>query len=130
MSIPPYSDEASPPGLSVLVVEDEMTVALALEDMLRDLGHRVMDRARTVAEALTSLAHRRPDAVLLDVNLAGEPAYRVADLLKEKGIPFVVATAYAPPSLPAAFDSALILRKPFERADLKRGLEIVVARRR
>lgn len=124
-------DSEAPPasGLSVLVVEDELPVALALEDMLKDIGHQVIDRARTVAEALAALARLRPDAVLLDVNLAGEPAYRVADRLKEQGIPFVVATAYAPLSLPASFDSAFILRKPFERADLKRGLEIVIARR-
>jgi CheY-like chemotaxis protein len=126
----PYPDESSPQGLSVLIVEDETPVAQVFEAMLRDIGHRVMDRARTVAEALATIAQRRPDAVLLDVNLAGEPAYRVAELLKEKGIPFVVATGYAPPSLPAAFDSALILRKPLERADLKRGLEIVIGRRR
>ena len=116
-------------GLSVLVVEDELPVALAFEEMLRDIGHTVVERARTVSEALAALKRLRPDAVLLDVNLAGEPAYRVADLLTREGIPFVVATAYAPPSLPAAFDSALILRKPFAQAELKRGLEIVVSRR-
>jgi len=129
--MPPVADPASPNpgGLSVLVVEDELPVALAFEEMLRDIGHTVIERARTVSEALASLRRVRPDAVLLDVNLAGEPAYRVADFLTREGIPFVVATAYAPPSLPAAFDSALILRKPFARAELKRGLEIVVARR-
>lgn len=127
----PASEPDAPPtagGLSVLVVEDELPVALALEEMLIDIGHRVVERARTVSEALAALARQRPDAVLLDVNLAGEPAYRVADLLKERGIPFLVATAYAPLSLPSSFDSTLILRKPFERADLKRGLEIVVRR--
>jgi CheY-like chemotaxis protein len=129
MSHDPGPEAPPAGGLSVLVVEDELPVAQALEDMLRDIGHTVIARARTVAEALKALASRRPDAVLLDVNLAGEPAYRVADFLKEKEIPFVVATAYAPPSLPTSFDSALILRKPFDRADLKRGLEIVVARR-
>lgn len=113
----------------MLVVEDELPVALAFEEMLRDIGHRVIEHARTVGEALAALRRKRPDAVVLDVNLAGEPAYRVADFLTKEGIPFVVATAYAPPSLPAAFDSALILRKPFAHADLKRGLEIVVARR-
>ncbi len=116
-------------GLSVLVVEDELTVALAFEEMLREIGHTVLERARTVGEALAALKRRRPDAVVLDVNLAGEPAYRVADFLTREGIPFVVATAYAPPSLPSAFDSALVLRKPFAQAELKRGLEIVVARR-
>lgn len=112
----------------MLVVEDELTVALTFEEMLRDIGHTVLERARTVTEALAALKRVRPDAVLLDVNLAGEPAYRVADFLKKESIPFVVATAYAPPSLPTAFDSALILRKPFAQAELKRGLEIVVSR--
>ena len=113
----------------ILLVDDDSTLRQSLAEQLGRLEEFLTEEADTGEAALARAKEGQYDAVLLDVNLAGEPAYRVADLLTREGIPFVVATAYAPPSLPAAFDSALILRKPFAQAELKRGLEIVVSRR-
>jgi CheY-like chemotaxis protein len=56
----------------VLVVEDEALVAMLVEDALLDAGFGVMGPAATVEEAMNILARERPDAVVLDLNLAGE----------------------------------------------------------
>jgi CheY-like chemotaxis protein len=81
--------------LVVLVVEDEFLIAMDLEAMLRDHGWRVLGPAATVAEALGLLEDgKMPDVALLDVNLRGETVVPVAEVLRERGVPIVLASAY------------------------------------
>ena len=92
----------SPSGRVVLVVEDEFLIAMDLELLLQRNGWRVLGPAATVAEALRLLAGERPDVALLDVNLRGELVTPVAEALRARGVPFVLASAYdGPTQLPA-----------------------------
>ena len=86
--------ERSSRGPLVLVVEDEVLIAMDLERLLRRSGYRVLGPAATVAEALRMLEGARPDAALLDVNLRGEMVTPVAETLRARGVPFVLASAY------------------------------------
>ncbi|MGA3003918.1 MAG: response regulator [Acetobacteraceae bacterium] len=106
------------PSLCVLVVEDEMLVAMMLEGMLRDLGYRVIKAAR-VAKAIGLATSEAIDAAILDVNLAGETSYQVADVLRLRGIPFVFASGYDPGSLRADFRNVAVLRKPYMPHDVR-----------
>jgi CheY-like chemotaxis protein len=82
-------------GLVVLVVEDEFLIAMDLEAMLREHGWRVLGPAATVATALSLLEDgEMPDVALLDVNLRGETVVPVAEVLRESGVPIVLASAY------------------------------------
>ena len=81
-------------GPLVLVVEDEVLIAMDLERLLRRSGYRVLGPASTVAEALRMLEGATPDAALLDVNLRGEMVTPVAEALRARGVPFVLASAY------------------------------------
>jgi CheY-like chemotaxis protein len=112
---------AAPDGLCVLVVEDEMLVAMMLERVLRDLGYRVIKAAR-VARATQLAADAAIDAAILDVNLAGKPSYEVAETLRQRGIPFVIASGYDPGRLPAEFRDLAVLRKPYTPAQVERLL--------
>jgi DNA-binding response OmpR family regulator len=78
----------------VLVVEDEFLIAMDLELLLQRDGWRVLGPATTVVGALRLLAGERPDVALLDVNLRGEPVTPVAEALRARGVPFVLASAY------------------------------------
>jgi CheY-like chemotaxis protein len=100
------------PNLCVLVVEDEMLVAMMLEGMLHDLGYRVIKAAR-VAKAVGLAGSEAIDFAILDVNLAGETSYQVADVLRLRGIPFVFASGYEPDSLSNDFHDIAVLRKPY-----------------
>jgi len=96
----------------VLVVEDEGLIALLLDDMLEDLGFHVAYSAATVAQALAWLERGgAPDAALLDVNLAGEKVYPVADALVARGVPFAFSTGYGDAQDPR-FGQAPLLGKP------------------
>ena len=104
-------------GLRILLVEDELVLALGVADTLGDLGAVVVGPVATVEDAL-ALVQRVPeiDGAVLDVNLGREVAYPVADALSARGIPFLFATANERAKLPERFADASICRKPFPAA--------------
>jgi CheY-like chemotaxis protein len=108
--------------LRILVVEDEMLVAMNIEDMLLELGHEVAGLASRLGPALALARESRFDAAMLDVNLAGEPSFPVADLLAERGIPFLFATGYGRQGIEERFHACPILQKPFRAAELGAAL--------
>ncbi len=113
--------------LRVLVVEDEALVAMFVEDMLSDIGHEVGAVASRMEEALGAARTGTFDLAIIDVNLDGKPSYPIADVLKERGIPFVFATGYGAGGLDPKFTGTPVLAKPFAMSDLQRLLQQVSA---
>ena len=72
-----------------------------------------------VTEALRILNQRPVDAAILDVNLAGEFVYPLAELLRTRNIPFVFATGYSPESIDPRFGDISVLQKPIDRQTLE-----------
>lgn len=103
----------------VLVVEDEMLVAMLLEEMLADLGFEVVGPAMRLERALKMAQEENFDLAILDVNLANEQSFPVARLLRERGIPFIFATGYGSRGLEKEFDGSVVLQKPFEAHQLQ-----------
>ncbi|HEU4906824.1 MAG TPA: response regulator [Solirubrobacterales bacterium] len=81
-------------GRRVLVIEDDMLIAMEFESLLQRQGCAVVGPASTVDRALALLDHDQPDAALLDLNLNGESASAVAVALRTRGVPFVLVTGY------------------------------------
>ena len=111
-------------GLSVLVVEDEALVLMNLEDMLQELGCRVVGPFMRVGPALEFLAGEGAelDVAILDVNVAGEMIFPFARRLAERNIPIVFATGYGRSGLPDDFNDYPILQKPYTTDDVAQGL--------
>lgn len=109
-------------GRRVLVVEDESLVAMLLEDTLDAIGCEVAGMASRFDEALRKAKTLAFDVAILDVNLNGQRTFPIADALVERGVGFVFATGYDAASLPPAFQSAPVLKKPFQQRDLERAL--------
>ena len=105
-------------GRRILVVEDEMMAAWALEGILAGLGCEVVGPASRVKEALTMIETEAIDAVLLDINLNGEKSYPVADVLAARGLPFFFSTGYNKDSMPDGYRDFPILQKPYEARKL------------
>ena len=107
-------------GLRVLVVEDEMLIAMDLESALEEAGADVVGLAATVDRALALIDRESMDAAVLDVNLRGRDVYPVADALKARGVPFLFHTGHATrESLQARYLGVPVLTKP---TDLDRVL--------
>jgi two-component SAPR family response regulator len=109
-------------GLGVIVVEDETLVAILLEDMLTELGCAVLGTAQRVAKAVDLVRKTTPDAAVLDVNIAGEEVYPVAEALAARDIPFVFATGYGIRGLDDSWRDRPIVQKPFQVEQLARAL--------
>ena len=107
----------------ILVVEDDALIAMELEERLAELGHTVLGPAPSIADAETAMAKARPDAALLDANLAGQSSVPLGLKLHELGVPLAFCTGYdRVKDAPAALASAPILTKPYSDAELQATL--------
>jgi len=116
-------------GKRVLLVEDEALVAMLVEDMLADEGCEVAATASRLGEALAIAGDSslEIDMAILDVNLAGEPVFAVAEVLAKRGVPFAFATGYGAGGLPDDWRDRPTLQKPFTAADVHAVLKQIVA---
>ena len=103
----------------VLIVEDNMLIALEAEDLLESLGAAESHMAGTVAQALEIIGLNDITFALLDVNLGRETSEEVARVLQDLGTPFVFATGYGEMSpVSQTFPGAAVITKPFTKGDL------------
>lgn len=107
---------------SILLVEDESTVAMLIEDMLWELGYRTVVSVARLAHAFETLDSTDFDVAILDVNVHGEPVFPLAQRLSEQGKPIVFSSGYGQSGLPAEFHDCVMLAKPFSVEDLQRAL--------
>jgi light-regulated signal transduction histidine kinase (bacteriophytochrome) len=102
-----------PPDLTVLLLEDNMLIAMETEDALRSLGAARVEVCNTVNQALRVLDAVPVDMAVLDVNLGKETSVPLADQLTRGNVPFVFATAYNDHiMIPERFRSIPVVRKP------------------
>lgn len=100
-----------------------MIIALDGEEALRELGAREVHTAASVAQAVEAIEQGEVDFAVLDFNLGAENSLPIADLLHERGVPFMFATGYGDSlSLPARFAAAGVIKKPYDAASLTRAL--------
>lgn len=116
-------------GARILVVEDDGMISSLVEEMLLDLGCDAVWCAEGTRQAAAILRAERPDAVLLDVNLPGEPGYALADTLVAAQIPFVFVTGYGQRGVPEPWADRPVIQKPFKLAALAAVLERVMSPR-
>ena len=107
-------------GNRILLVEDEILVAMMMRDILSDLGYAVVGPFSRLSEAMIAAVHDEIDAGVVDINLGGEFVYPVADVLVARGIPFVFITGYGVESIDKRFGSVPIIKKPVQRQALQK----------
>ncbi len=108
-------------GRTVLIVEDEIIVAFALEDMLLDMGLTVT-LASTVEQAMAELDSAMPSFAVLDVNVHGLKSYPIAQRLHRSAVPVIFATGYGDAEHPPEFVDTPTLTKPYTREHLAEAI--------
>jgi CheY-like chemotaxis protein len=108
-------------GRKILVLEDELLIAAALDDILSDLGC-LTHSVRRVQHAIALVDELQFDAALLDMNLDGELSLPVAHALAARHTPFAWMSGYKSTEVAELFGEAPILRKPFSETDVVRIL--------
>ena len=106
----------------VLVVEDEITVALLIEDMVNELAYEVAGIVARLDDAMRLLDSETFDLAMLDVHLGGKMVFPFAAELEAREIPFLFATAYGSRGIPGEFRGHPVLQKPFGPIELRRAL--------
>ncbi len=122
------SDQTGSLEGEVLVVEDNMIIALDAEEFLTALGASGVSVASTVQDGLKLVETRRFTAAVLDVNLGTETSEPVARKLIELDIPFVFASGYGDnAALQEAFPNVPMVQKPYDQAALEAGFRSMAA---
>lgn len=111
----------------ILLVDDEPLISMLVEGWLAELGCDVVGPARSVEEGLDLADDGQLDGAILDVNLAGENCYSVANALQEKGVPFAFATGDGGLDADSGFDDPILLAKPFNFDGVKAVLDQLLA---
>ncbi len=107
----------------ILIVEDEMLVAMLIEDAVSDLGHQIVGPAMRLETALDAAESEMFDFAILDINLAGKQSFPVADKLAARGTPFMFASGYGSAGLVERYRDAAIIQKPFSAEQLAAMLD-------
>jgi CheY-like chemotaxis protein len=106
-------------GCRILVVEDEFLLADELRVALGEAEAIVLGPVGTVEGALRLIrSERRIDGVVLDLQLHGTWAFPVADLLMQRAIPFLFATAYDRSAIPHRYADIVRCEKPVDLRSL------------
>ena len=98
----------------VLLVEDNLIIALDAAEMLLGAGAERVETASGVDEALRLIGSARPDFAVLDVNLGRGTSFPIADELLALGIPYVFASGYGEDArFPDAHSGVPVVSKPY-----------------
>lgn len=113
-------------GKTILLVEDEILVALAAKDMLEDLGAVVVGPATWIDEGLQLAETPGLAAAVVDINVRGQTSDAIVARLKARGTPVVLATGYNASDLDLGNED-VILNKPYTMKCLSECLSKVMA---
>jgi DNA-binding response OmpR family regulator len=114
-------------GRRILLVEDETFVTMLLEDMLDELGCILAGAAASFPDGLRIAQTVEADAAILDVNLAGQEIFPIAERLVVRGVPVIFATGYDQEALPQRWRTAPVIRKPFSIEQVRAALGTVLS---
>ncbi len=103
-------------------------IRMLLDGMLSDIGYTMTAEAVALGEAMALARQEEFDVAILDVNLHNEPITPVAEILTQRGLPFVFATGADLRGVPQAYRSHPTLQKPFRVEELKRALQVAVSK--
>lgn len=109
----------------VLIIEDEPMIAMDLETLVTDLGHRVTGIAITHDEAVASARAQRPGLVLTDIRLADDSSGidAVQEILADFTVPVIFITAFPERLLTGERpEPAFLITKPFQRSTVKAAI--------
>jgi DNA-binding response OmpR family regulator len=113
-------------GKRILIVEDEIIVALDLADKITADGAKAVGPVSTVSAALDVIANTELDGVILDVKLREEMAFPVADVLADRHIPFVFMTGLDAGDIPSRHANVRCVQKPFSIEVIYGALEATI----
>jgi DNA-binding response OmpR family regulator len=101
-------------GGRILVLEDDLLLAMDMEDFLSAQGFEVVGPYGKISQAIEAIAQQPIDFAVVDLNLNGEMSFPVIDVLQKQSIPLIVCSGYAElPEVKAELADLPLLPKPW-----------------
>jgi CheY-like chemotaxis protein len=98
---------------AVFLVEDEALIRMMIADMVEELGHRVVAEAGSIQAAEPLARTTVFDLGILDINIGGFNISPIAEIIDERGLPFMFVSGYGAKGRPVLFRDRPVLQKPF-----------------
>ncbi|WP_107843966.1 HWE histidine kinase domain-containing protein [Litoreibacter ponti] len=115
---------------TVLVLEDNMVIALDASDIITAHGATDVKLASSVDAALKILGSEDLTMAVLDINLGSQTSLPVAQKLDAMKIPFVLATGYGDvQSIVSEYPEAPVVQKPFTAESLAKEIDNALSRK-
>lgn len=113
---------------NVLIVEDEMIIALLIERMVTNLGHTVLDKVTSGEEAVAAALENEPDIILMDIRLEGEidGVEAIMQIRENKNIPVIYISGNTDDAYQRKVDKTEyieFLSKPISISDLNKSFD-------
>ena len=116
----------SPSEPRILIVEDQIILALHVADVIEEFGCEPVGPVSSVSAALPIALHDPLDAALLDIYLIDQTVKPIADILRRRGIAFAFMTAFTRLHLPETHRERPFLCKPFTDQQLRAAIKILI----
>lgn len=107
---------------TAFILEDEPLILLELRQMLAELRWKVSHFASDIDRGMEIARNEDFDLAILDVNLRGRTSLNVAEILQERQVPVILSTGYSTKTVIDKFPGAILLVKPYLKADLENAL--------
>lgn len=116
-------------NIRVLVVEDDLLMFMAIENLLLDEGYAVVGPVQSLEAAVDAIRDTDSyDVALLDLNLAGEAIDPVAHIVQQRGIPAIFSSGYDRETILARWPWAMVVPKPWRPEYLLNALALATSR--
>jgi DNA-binding response OmpR family regulator len=116
-------------GKTLMIVEDEALVAIALRDELQEAGYRVLDLTDRHAKALEVARREKPNLALVNIRLAGQDdGIELSEHLKALGIPVLLISGQVSRASSAKTVAIGSLPKPYHAADMVLAVAYLLGR--
>ncbi len=116
--------------LNILIVEDEVLISERLRQIVKSLGHSVLDICGSLSDVQNYDMHNKPDLALLDIRMQGEDqGIEVAKIMNQHKVPFVFITSFSDKD---TLQSAIIqgpkgyIVKPFSKKEMEEVLNKII----
>jgi DNA-binding NtrC family response regulator len=109
---------------NILLLEDDLLLAMDMEDHLLQTGHKIVGPFGRIADAMDAIPRNDLAGAIVDLNLHGELSFPVIEMLQERSVPVIVCSGYAElPELKGKLKGLPMLPKPWSSQKLSRLME-------
>lgn len=112
----------------VLIVEDELIIAMMMEKMIQNMGHTVLAKVTKGKDAIQAAKDHNPDIILMDIRLQGEMdgIEAMSEIRQDSDVPVIFVTGNSDETYRKRVeesDPLDFLTKPITISDLNRSFD-------